>query len=173
MRNALAEQCQAGNDECGVGGHHDAPAVLTGLRPLQCQVDGGGRDHAAQCRSNRQGRHAWVAHLAQDGFTLEFECHQEEEQRHQPVVDPAFQRTTEFEFSEPQFDPRFPDAEESICPWGIGQKEGGDGEHQQDGATGRLDVQEPDKGRGDPVDQCPRELNRRCRIGLRIVHRFS
>ena len=59
--------------------------------PAIGEVDQGGRHHAADRGHDRQGGHAEPPQLARDDLALDLEADHEEEQRHQPVVDPEVQ----------------------------------------------------------------------------------
>ena len=76
--------------ERDVGRHRDAPAPWP-PRPPGCtrEVQERRDDHAADRRDHRQRRLPPVAQLAEDQLALDLEPDDEEEDRHQPVVDPV------------------------------------------------------------------------------------
>ncbi|MCY1419659.1 hypothetical protein D9M71_352520 [compost metagenome] len=126
---------------------------------LQHPVQRGGHHHAAEGRRDRQCRHAWFVQFAEDKFALELQGDQEKEQRHQGVVDPAFQRTRVFQRAESETTLNLPDAEERMRPGRVGEDQGGDGEHQEDASGGGFDVQEVGERLGQPVGRYLRQFD--------------
>ena len=62
---------------------------------VERDVDDRRHDHAADRRDDRQHRLARLGQLADDDLALDLEPDDEEEERHQPVVDPVLERLRE------------------------------------------------------------------------------
>ena len=142
-RHAAAEQRQDTQRKGDVGGGRDRPA---GQCRLIVAVDGdidqrrnhhaaGGGD--ARQHAARPGRELAVQHLA-----LDLQPDQQEEDRHQPVIDPQQQRLGDLERAELDGDRR---VEQAVIEPGqrrIGQDQRQDGGTHQDEAAGRLQLEE-------------------------------
>ena len=72
--------------------------------PVQASVDGRGHDHAAERRDGGQRHLAALRQLARNDFALDLEPDQQEEDRHQQVVDPDEQGLVELERTDLQLD---------------------------------------------------------------------
>ncbi len=88
---ARREQREGAERQGGVGGHRGAPAARTRATGVERQVDRDGHRHAANRRKHRDRQTAPLAQLAQIELALCLEANDEEEERHQPFVDPVAQ----------------------------------------------------------------------------------
>ena len=71
------------------------PKPSTAPPRLISEVDQRRDEHAAECRERRQRRRPSVAELTVDELAFDLQADDEEEQRHQPAVDPLVQREVE------------------------------------------------------------------------------
>ena len=85
------EQRQQTQRERGVGGHGHAPAVRARPAGIDGQVDEHGDGHAGHTGSERQDEPAAITQVAEVELAPGLQAHDEEEQRHQPAVDPRLQ----------------------------------------------------------------------------------
>jgi hypothetical protein len=90
-RHAVAEQRHDADGERDVGGHRHAPAAGRVARRVQREVERGGQEHAADGAGDREHRLARSRQLAGEDLALDLEADDEEEDRHQAVVDPEVQ----------------------------------------------------------------------------------
>ena len=98
-------------------------------------VDEGRDDHPAECGHRRKGRLLDGVQLADDQLALDLETDDEEEDRHQAVVDEVLQRLVEVETADRDRDVRFPELEVRVTPRRVRPDERGDrGGEQHDGA---------------------------------------
>ena len=77
--------------ERGVGGHRRAPGAVRSPARVDRQEDGDRDDHPAQPGHDRQHQPAAVAQVAEVELAARLQADDEEEQRHEPVVDPVAQ----------------------------------------------------------------------------------
>ena len=106
-RGAPAEQRQHAQRERDVRRRGNGPAVQRRrIGDIDEHIDQRRQDHAAQRRNRRQGRLLARRQLADQQLALDLEADQEEENRHQPVVDPQQQRLVERELAKPEPEPR-------------------------------------------------------------------
>ena len=85
------DQGQQGQHERGVGGHHHAPGVGGRRTGVDGQEDDRGDGQAGDRRDDRDRGPAAVGQLADGELPLDLQTDREEEQRHQPVVDPVLE----------------------------------------------------------------------------------
>ena len=90
-RRPGGDQRHRGEGERGVGRHRGSPPVPTGAPGVEGQVDQDRQRHPGHRREHRDGKPAPLAQLAEVKLALGLEAHDEEEQRHQPLVDPGAQ----------------------------------------------------------------------------------
>ena len=109
-----------------------------GLAIVQRHKEQRGNDHATQGPNDGQRSLAHVAQLAVDDFVLDLHPHQEEENRHQSVVDPVVYG--ELDPGEGEFE--FPDVVVGVMPRGIRPYQSDDRGSQQHDAADALDVNE-------------------------------
>ena len=83
-----AEEAEDADRHGDVGGHGDAPARGTVAAGVERGVDRGRHEHPADRGDRRQRGASRLAQLALDQFALDLQPDDEEEHRHQPVVDP-------------------------------------------------------------------------------------
>ena len=82
------EQRQNAERQRGVGRHRDAPAVGAVTPGVERQVDEHRDHHAEQADGERKHEATPLAQVAEVELPTGFEADDEEEQRHQPAVDP-------------------------------------------------------------------------------------
>ena len=83
------EQREHAERERDVGGHGHAPPVRALAAGVPRGVDERRHDHPAERGDRRQRGVSAIAELALDELALDLESDDEEEQRHEPVVDPV------------------------------------------------------------------------------------
>jgi hypothetical protein len=107
--HAFAKKGQHAHGERDVRGHRHTPASNSaGFTPVQRQVDQGRHHHAADRRSDRQRGALEITQLARMEFAPYLEAHHEEEDDHQPVVDPEVNILRETQTTDAQRDGRVP-----------------------------------------------------------------
>ena len=87
--NARPDEREHAERERGVGRHRGSPAVRRRMAGVEREVDRDGHDHAADPGEQRQREAAALAQLAHVELAARLEADDEEEERHQPVVDPV------------------------------------------------------------------------------------
>ena len=85
---ARADEGQHAERERGVGRHRHPPPLGRALAGVEGEVDRDRDDHPADGRQHRQGEPAALAELADVELAPHLEPDDEEEERHQAVVDP-------------------------------------------------------------------------------------
>ena len=88
---ARADQGEHAEREGGVGRHRHAPALGRVVAGVEGEVDRDRDDHPAEGGEHRQGQAAALAQLADVELAPHLEPDDEEEERHQAVVDPVAQ----------------------------------------------------------------------------------
>jgi hypothetical protein len=83
---------------------------------IQCQENQRRHEHAADCCRQRQRSSACVAQLAAVDLVPNLEADDEEEDRHQPVVDPKVQVAAKREAADLEADRLMPQREVRIAP---------------------------------------------------------
>ena len=86
-----SQQREHAEREGDVGGEGNPPAAAVLPRAVEGEEDEGGHDHPADGRHHGKRRLPRLAQLAMDDLSLDFEADNEEEDRHQAVVDPFFE----------------------------------------------------------------------------------
>ncbi len=100
-RDPFAEERQHAEREGDVGRRGNRPAAdAYRIIPVEPGIDGGRHDHAAERGDGRQRDLARVREFAHHGLALDLEAHQQEEDRHQQVVDPDAERLVERKLAE-------------------------------------------------------------------------
>ena len=94
-RDTAAEQREHPKGKGDVGGHRDAPTLLPRIAGGDRQVEARGHHHATDRGEQRQQRGSPVAQFAHGELPLDLEADDEEEERHQAVVDDMAQRVVE------------------------------------------------------------------------------
>ena len=122
----------------GIAQPRDADRVV----PVERGVDRRGNHHAAERGDRRQRHLAAVGELACDDFALDLEPHQQEEDRHQQVVDPDQQGLVELERADLQLDRGLQERLVQVEERGVRRDHGEHaGDHEQDAARG-FELQE-------------------------------
>jgi hypothetical protein len=136
-----ADHGQHAERERRVGRHRDAPAGRRVARPVERQVDQHGHRHAAHTCQYRQRDALALAQLAHVEFPPGLEADDEEEQRHQSVVDPVAQVLLERPAAERDVEVRRP---EGVVggPRHVGPDQRRDGAAEQEHRAARLGLDE-------------------------------
>src|SRR5262249_1796841 len=119
MRDSLAQEGEEADDERDVSRHRDAPPGYRRLTPLQRQVDSRGHDHSAEGGNDRQRRLAQRAQLPRDDFPFDFQPDDEEEEGHQPVIDPPQKWLAQSERANAKAERRLPKVGVLVRPDGV------------------------------------------------------
>ena len=134
--HAVAEQRQHAQGERDVRRHGDSPAV-GGAAVIEDQVDAGGNDHATHGREHRQHRLARVLELTDRHLVLELDAHEQEEDRHEKVVDEELDREPGRPGTEPQVEWLFQKVMDRLVGGRVGADHGRDGGEHHDGCRNR------------------------------------
>ena len=142
-RHAGAEHHQHAQRERDVGRGRNRPAAQGGGVAV---VEGGeheaGDQHAAEGGEGRQGGVPGVGEMAGDELALELQADQEEEDRHQAVVDPQQRGLLQRDGAEVQMHRPVQQQRVLVLPAGVGDDEGGQRADDQHEAAVGLDLQE-------------------------------
>ncbi len=147
-RDPGSEEGQHTNREGDVGRHGDTPAPdrrLTGIE-IDPYVDESREDHAAEGGHDGEGSCLGVAQVTVDHLTLDLEPDDEEEDRHQAVVDHVLDVLVEMNRPEVDDQRGLEDLEIGGRPAGVGPDHCDDRSGQKDQAGCRLDPGETDEG---------------------------
>jgi hypothetical protein len=88
--------------EADIRGRRYRPAAQgLGTAPVQGHIDGGRHHEAPDRRDHRQSRLAQACEHARAGLALDLETDEQEEDRHQAVIDPMLERLGETDRSDP------------------------------------------------------------------------
>ena len=143
QRHAAAERRQHAQREGDVGGGGDRPALeRRGIAPVDRHVDQRRHGHAAHRADHRQGDLRRLRQRALDDLALDLEPDQQEEERHQAVVDPEQDRLVEDERSQREAEADPQQAVDGVGERRVGEHEGSDRGNQQRHRRGRLAVDE-------------------------------
>jgi hypothetical protein len=141
-RHARGDHGEHAEGEGDVGRHRHAPAGRAGAARVEGGVDRRRQQHATGRRHHRQGRPPPGAQLPVDQLTLEFQADHQEEQGHQPLVDPAAQVVNEAEVAEADLQHGPPEGLVGRLPGRVGPGQGEHGRGDQDRAAGGLLAEE-------------------------------
>jgi hypothetical protein len=83
----------------------DRPAAARRIAPVEGDVEGGRHSHAADGAGDRQRHLRELRQRTLDDLALDLQPDQQEEQRHQPVIDPQHQRLAEIDELPGEADP--------------------------------------------------------------------
>ncbi len=136
--DSIAEQRQDAEGERDVGRHRDTPTPDARCPGVECDEDERGHDHATERRGDRKGGSPPALQLADDEFALDLETDEEEEDRHEQVVDPEQQRLLERPLAEPEARPELEHLEVARRPRRVGPGERRDRGDDQNDAAGAL-----------------------------------
>ena len=121
-RHAAAERGQHAQRKGDVGGGRDRPAAQRRrIAPVEGDVEGGRHRHAADGAGDRQRHLRGLRQRALHDLALDLEPDQQEEERHQPVVDPQHQRLAEIDELPGEAEPGVEQALDRAGEWRIGQ----------------------------------------------------
>ncbi len=110
-------------------------------------VDQGRDEHAAQRRGQRECGAPKLAQLPAVDLATDLEPDDEEEDRHQPVVDPEMEVALEGEGTDLEAEGRVPQRRVGVLPGRVRPDQRDGGGQQQDDPAGGLDAQEALDGR--------------------------
>ena len=82
------DECQYPEREGDVGRHGNRPPTRFHSSAVREEIEGRWNDHAADRRGDRERRLARGCQFARKRLTLDFQSDKEEEDRHEPIVDP-------------------------------------------------------------------------------------
>ena len=152
--------------------HRDAPPRCAVAGCVEGRVNRRGHEHAADGAGDRECRVTPRGELADEHLALDLEPDQEEEDRHEAVVDPVVQAQRQHSRPDPERQGDLPQSVIAIRPGRVGPREGQDGADEQHDPTGRL-------GRGESLEGAEQMLDewrggRRCRgCGVAQCHAGS
>ena len=137
QRRMLAEQRQGADGKGDVGGGGNRPATgQPGFAAGDGQVDQCGHGHAHQRRQGRQAALLPAGQAAVDQLALDLQAHQQEEDRHQAVVDPHVHGHRAELVGQHRADRQVQQVLVGAGPGAVGDDDGqGGGEHQQYAAS--------------------------------------
>jgi hypothetical protein len=130
---------------------------------VERHVDQPGDGHAPQGGDAGEERLAEAAELALEELALDLHPHQQEEERHQPVVDHGAEVGVKAPASDRDLDRGLPQPEERRGPGGVGEGEGNQRRGEEDDAAGGL---QPGKGLQRVQHHRPEQRRRRSVGGL-------
>ncbi len=116
--------------ERDVGGHWHAPAVPRGAPSGNGQIQQGGQHHAAGRRHHGKDRRAEPAQLAHGELTFDLQPHHQEEEGHQPLVDPEVHAAAQPPGPDRQAHERIQEAAVSRAPGRVRPDQGGRHRHK-------------------------------------------
>src|SRR6185437_2701944 len=97
-RHATPDDGKGGEREGDIRRGRDCPArEHVALPATEGDIEGGGHGHTAEGRQRRQGRALYARKLALEDLALDLGADDQEEQGHEPVVDPEQQGLVEME----------------------------------------------------------------------------
>ena len=147
-RYSPAKQGEHTKGEGDIGSGRDCPASdRCRIAPVERRVDEGRGNHAPDSRHARQRRLANAREFALEDFALYFQTHQQEEDRHQAVVDPQQQRLGQNELADLNGEACVEQRRVGRTRTGIGSDERNRRSGRQKHAAGRLKAEKvPDRG---------------------------
>ncbi len=107
--HAPPQESQDPQGEGDVRGHGDAPAVGPRAAGVPQGVDRCRHQHPTHRRRQGEGRLPGLGELPHQDLALDLQAHDEEEDRHQPVVDPEEERLGDREVGHRHVDRRLPE----------------------------------------------------------------
>ena len=153
-RHARPEQRKDAEREGDVGRHRDAPPVAPRTAADDRGVDRRRDDHPADRGEHRQRRGPTILQLAGDELALDLEADDEEEQRHQAVVDEVLQVLVDAHGPDLDDDLGVPDGLVAVGPPRVRPDQRGGGGDDEQHAARRLGVHEaPDGQRQHPANR--------------------
>ena len=103
-RAVAADEREDAERERGVGADRDAPALRVGRTAVEREIDERRRDDAADRGDDRRRQTPPLAQLAHVELAPDLEADDEEEERHQAVVDPVAEVQRDADVPEPDRD---------------------------------------------------------------------
>ena len=143
-----AERCLARRDghdaerKGDVRRHRDAPAAECRQACIDRRIEGGRHEHAAERRADGQQHRRIRAQLPVEKLALDLEADDEEEHRHEAVIDPVQQPHLEHVLPCPDGNRVMQQMLIRLGQWRIRHDECEDGAGEQDDAAARLPAQE-------------------------------
>jgi hypothetical protein len=141
LGHLAAHQGEHAEGQGGVGRHRDAPAVGTRAPVVEGEVDQHRHSHRHQAGRERQDETTSLAQVAEVELAACLQPDHQEEQRHQPAVDPGAQVVRRAHRAQAQRELRVP---ELLVGRGVdvGPEQGQDDTGQEHAGTARLGLQE-------------------------------
>src|SRR5918996_2421567 len=161
-REAAADEREQPEGKRGVGRHDDPPPRARVAPGGEREVDHYGKEHPADRREHGHARTAAVAELAHVELATHLEPEDEEEERHQPVVDPVPEIAVETDVSDSQRELRRPQLLVARGPRRVDPDERRDRGCEEEERAADLRLQERPQRRGD-VPPPGRALRQRAR----------
>jgi len=140
VREPAADDRQHAERECGVGRHRGAPPARDRMGRIEGEVDRDRDHHPPEPGQERQQQTTAIAQLAEVELAAGFEPDHEEEERHQPVVDPVTQVLGDPGSGDPDRERGVPDV--LIGGTDVGPDQRSERRGQQDGGAPALGGQE-------------------------------
>ena len=126
-----------------IGSHRYAPTPELLAARVECYVEKRGNDHSAQRGEDGQCRLPYRAQFAYDDRPLDLKADNEEEDRHEAVVDPVMDRLINRPAAEADNNVGLQQLVVGVIPGGIGPDQRHHRRHEQHDAARRLLVHEP------------------------------
>ena len=158
-RAVAADESEDAEGERGVGPDRDAPALRAGCAAVEREVDQRRRDDAADRGDDRCREPAAFAQLAHVELAPDLQADDEEEERHQPVVDPVAQLQGDAGVAEANCDLGRPELFVGRRPRRVGPEQRQDRRgHEDDRACVLRREERPKRCRGATADRLPSVL---------------
>ncbi len=145
-RHTRTEQTHDADRHGDVGRHGDAPTPCPVPTHVDGDVDERGNDHAADGSDGRQRGGARITQLALDQLPFDLQPDHEEEDRHEPLVHPLFEREVDRMAAERDRQMRVPQLEVGLLPRRVRPDEGGDRRDDEDDSARTLRMEEVAEG---------------------------
>ena len=139
--HSRSEQREHADGERDVGRHRDRPARCAATSDVQRREDRSRDEHPADGRGERKRSLAERGQLALEDLAPDLETHDEEEDRHQPLVHPEVKGLVVRPRSDADTDRRVPQRRIRCGP-DVGPQQGDAGHHQKDDTARRFDGQD-------------------------------
>ena len=149
-RPSPTDQREDPEREGSVGADRDAPAPRGGLAAVEREVDQGRRDHPTERGENGRRQPTAFAQLAHVELATDLETGDEEEERHQPVVDPVAEIERKLAAADPDRERGGPDLLVARRPRRVRPDERRDGRTEQDDRARVLRRNELPNSPGEP-----------------------
>ena len=146
---ASADQGEDPEGECGVGAHDDAPSPSGRLASVEREEDEGWDDEAAERGDDGGGQSSAFTQFADVELAPNLEARNEEEEGHEPVVDPVTEVEGQLASADPHRELRVPQISVAGRPRRVRPHERRHGRGEQDDGAGVLRRDELSNGSGE------------------------